>query len=147
MSLYDATQLQRRMERQIRRYKREYLGIKEVGQDTTEASVKLRTWREREKDFLRQTGLMQQRDREQVVGFGRSEAGKATLIARRHLWDQEFDAKYKVQDESELVKNRENAYGIDVKLNTYALNKNHETLPNLYLVSDFSSSLWYYMSV
>ena len=29
MSMYDATQLQRRMERQIRRYKREYLGMKE----------------------------------------------------------------------------------------------------------------------
>ena len=42
MSVYEASQQQRYIERQIRRWKREYMAMDAAGADTTEASVKLR---------------------------------------------------------------------------------------------------------
>ncbi len=47
MPLYEATQRQRAIERNIRRWKREYLAMEAAGQDTTEAAVKLKKWRTR----------------------------------------------------------------------------------------------------
>ena len=87
MSMYDATQVQRSMERNIRRWKREYNALSKNGQDATGAALKLKEWREREADFLRQTKLPYQGSREQVVGFGRSEAAKATWAAFREEID------------------------------------------------------------
>ena len=75
---YEASQVQRYYERGIRRWKREYVAMNAAGQDTTEASVKLRQWREKESDFLRQTGRRRDSSRSQIGTFGRSEAGKAT---------------------------------------------------------------------
>lgn len=74
---YEATQAQRNIERHIRRYKRELVGLEAAGQDSNAAAVKLRHWQERESDFLAQTGFKRQSAREQVTGFGRSEAAKA----------------------------------------------------------------------
>ena len=54
---YEATQQQRYFERQIRRWKREYVAMEAAGQDFTEAAVKLRSYREQLSDFLKQTGL------------------------------------------------------------------------------------------
>ena len=90
MSMYDATQEQRRIERNIRRWKREYKALSENGQDATEAAVKLRSWRERETDFLKQTELPRQGSREQVFGFGRSEASSASAAAREYysVWSK-----------------------------------------------------------
>jgi AraC-like DNA-binding protein len=87
MSMYDATQEQRRIERNIRRWKREYKALSENGQDATEAAVKLRSWRERETDFLKQTELPRQGSREQVFGFGRSESASATWAAKKAIAD------------------------------------------------------------
>lgn len=64
---YEASQMQRHNERQIRRWKREYAAMEAAGLDTTEAAVKLRSWQERQKDFLNQTGLKPQADREQIT--------------------------------------------------------------------------------
>lgn len=82
LSYYDATQKQRYLERQIRRWKREYLALRAGGLDTGEASARLAAWRQRQKDFLGQTGLHEDNFRSQVVGFGRSEAVKARAQAR-----------------------------------------------------------------
>ena len=79
---YEATQRQRYIERQIRRWKRENAALKAAGLDTTESAAKLKKWHDVQRDFLRQTGLKQQYDREQVNGFGRGEASKATHDAR-----------------------------------------------------------------
>ena len=79
---YEATQRQRYIERQIRRWKRENAAMKAAGLDTTESAAKLKKWHDVQRDFLRQTGLKQQYDREQVNGFGRGEASKATHDAR-----------------------------------------------------------------
>lgn len=77
LSYYDATQKQRYLERQVRRWKREYLMLDAAGQDTTQAAVKLNDWRRSLDDFLGQTGLDRQSSREMVNGFGRSQASKA----------------------------------------------------------------------
>lgn len=83
LSYYDATQQQRYIERQIRRWKREYQMMDAAGQDTTQASMKLAQWRATEKDFCKQTGLDRDGFRSQVEGFGRSEASRATAQAKK----------------------------------------------------------------
>ena len=79
---YEASQQQRGIERQIRRWKREYAAMEAAGQDTTEAAAKIRQWQDRQKNFLKQTGLKRQTDREQVPGFGKQESGKAVHDAK-----------------------------------------------------------------
>ncbi|MCD8357460.1 MAG: phage minor capsid protein [Clostridia bacterium] len=90
MSLYEAQQLQRYHERQIRRWKRENVAMQAAGQGTTESAVKLRSWQERQKDFLKQTGFKPQSAREQITSFGRSQATKATKEAETYyqLWSK-----------------------------------------------------------
>lgn len=83
MTAYQAEQKQRYFERQIRRWKREYLAARELGEDTAEAAVKLRTWRKALSGFLKETGLKRRSERERVEGFGRSEAVKATAQAKK----------------------------------------------------------------
>lgn len=92
---YDATQQQRYLERQIRRWKREYLAMDAAGLDTSEASAKLAAWRAKQKDFLTQTGLGEDKFRSQVYGFGRSQAAKARNSAERkyQTWIQQISAK------------------------------------------------------
>ncbi len=79
---YEASQQQRYFERGIRRWKREYVAMDAAGLDTTQAAVKLRQWREKEADFLRQTGRRRDSSRSQIGTFGRSEAGKASWQAK-----------------------------------------------------------------
>ena len=79
---YEASQMQRALERKIRKAKREYLSLDAAGQDTAESAVKLRRARAQLNDFLKETGLRQDNFREQVAGFGRSAAGKASWAAR-----------------------------------------------------------------
>ncbi len=85
LSYYDATQQQRYIERQIRRWKREYQMMDAAGQDTTQASMKLAQWRAAEKDFCKQTGIDRDGFRSQVDGFGRSEASRATWEVKKKL--------------------------------------------------------------
>lgn len=72
MSLYEAEQLQRKMERNIRRWKRENSAMNAAGLDTTESAVKLRAWNARYKDYCGQTGLKQQRARLSIESFKHS---------------------------------------------------------------------------
>lgn len=83
MTAYQAEQKQRYFERQIRKWKREYLAARELGEDTAEAAAKLRTWRRALSGFLKETGLKRRSERERVEGFGRSEAAKATAQAKK----------------------------------------------------------------
>lgn len=78
MTEYDASQKQRYIERQIRAAKREYAGMEAAGLDTVEAASQISKWQDIQKDFLQQTGLKRQGDREQIPGFGKREAGKVT---------------------------------------------------------------------
>lgn len=63
---YEAAQRQRYLERQIRRWKREKAAMGAAGLDTGEASAKLRQWQATQRDFLEQTGLKRQYDRERI---------------------------------------------------------------------------------
>lgn len=93
---YQATQLQRGMERGIRATKRELAGYGEgiksddekirnaMRGDYDKASVKLKRQEAKLKDFTQKTGLDRQREREQTLGFGRSQAQTARQAAEKH---------------------------------------------------------------
>ena len=74
---YEASQIQRELERRIRKSKREYLALNAAGQDTAQTTATLAKRRQALKDFLKETGLRQDNFREQVAGFGKSAAAKA----------------------------------------------------------------------
>ena len=78
MSLYDATQLQRHQEREIRRWKREELMLDEVGQDSSFAAAKVKQWQARQRDLIRQTGLRRESARERIIS-GAAKAGQGTV--------------------------------------------------------------------
>lgn len=80
---YEASQKQRAIERNIRRWKREYKAMEAAGLDTSEAAAKLKRWQDKQKDFIAQTGLKRQMEREQVEGFGRREAARANAAVKR----------------------------------------------------------------
>jgi hypothetical protein len=95
MSYYDATQVQRGMERKVRATKRELAGygagIKDADEPLRNAlkekfnrsSVTLKRQEANLKAFTEKTGLDRQREREQVLGFGRSAAQKAVWSNKR----------------------------------------------------------------
>lgn len=85
---YEASQKQRAIERNIRRWKREYKAMEAAGLDTSEAASKLTKWQDAQKDFLSQTGLKRQAERERVEGFGRSEAAKAVAARRNSTYNK-----------------------------------------------------------
>lgn len=61
--------------------------------------MKLKQWQETEKDFLRQTGFKRQRTREQVAGFGKSQAAKAGADARKYYegWSKSVGANISIK--------------------------------------------------
>lgn len=84
MTEYEALQTQRGIERKLRRWKRENIAMKAAGQDTTESAVKIAQWQTVQKDFLSQTGLKRQRDREQIAGWSRKAAAQASGDVRKN---------------------------------------------------------------
>lgn len=66
---YEASQIQRRNERQIRRWKREYTTMEAAGQDTTKAATKIKKWQAEQENFLKETGRKRQYSRENVVAI------------------------------------------------------------------------------
>ena len=55
-----------------------------AGLDTTESSVKMRSYMEKLKNLEEQTGMPSQHDRMIVAGFGKGEAGKSQWEARKY---------------------------------------------------------------
>lgn len=66
MSLYDATQQQRYIERQIRRWKREAGAMDAAGLDSGYARMKVEKWQARQRVFIKQTGLRRDYFRERA---------------------------------------------------------------------------------
>lgn len=64
MTEYEASQKQRYIERQIRRWKREDQAMQAAKLPTEEAKAKIAHWNAVQKDFLEKTGLKRQYDRE-----------------------------------------------------------------------------------
>ena len=69
MTEYEASQKQREIERNIRRWKRENKAMVAAGLDTTESAAKVKEWQARQRDFVRQTGLKRQYSREWIKTF------------------------------------------------------------------------------
>ena len=84
---YEATQRQRAMERAIRKTKREILAADSSGDSDmfTAKSVLLRRQREEYNRFSKAAGLLTQNERNQVIGFGRSEASRSTAAYKKIL--------------------------------------------------------------
>lgn len=95
--LYEAAQAQRKMERDIRASKRELAALDSVigfsdkataaalRDEFAQVSIKLKAQEAKLKAYLNKTGLNRQREREQVVGFGRSAAQKAVQASKQML--------------------------------------------------------------
>jgi len=66
MSLYDASQRQREIERHIRRWKREADAMDAAGLDPSYARGKVREWQATQRDFIKQTGLSRDYFRERA---------------------------------------------------------------------------------
>lgn len=81
---YEASQMQRKLERAIRKTKREIIGFDEAGlkDDFTAASIKLRRLRTYYSDFSDKAGLMTQNERAQVSGYTRSMSGKVLFAEK-----------------------------------------------------------------
>lgn len=86
-TLYEADQMQRRIERSIRKCKRELIGADEGGlkDDFTAGSIKLRRLREYYVDFSDKAGLVTRNELLQVGGYGRSMSGKVLYAERKEI--------------------------------------------------------------
>lgn len=80
---YEISQMQRALERRVRRFKRQYLAEDAAGVDATAAAAKLRAARKDLNDFVQATGRRNDSARTSVSGFGRSQASKATAVAKK----------------------------------------------------------------
>lgn len=83
MTEYEATQQQRYIERQIRRWKRENAAMQAAGLDTAESAAKISQWQGTMRDFLGQTGLKRQSDRENPAGWGHEQANSVLSSVRK----------------------------------------------------------------
>ncbi len=136
MTEYEATQKQRAIERKIRRWKREYKGMEAAGLHTDEAAAKISQWQNIQKDFLQQTGLKRQTDREQIPGFGKSEAKKVEAVAKLPGEVIRFNKSHVALTEEQKLPDYINAIIPEAKISGYALNKEHPTGKNKAIVFD-----------
>ena len=82
---YEKSQVQRKLERDIRASKRECMMLDAAGdkEGYTKAAQRLKVRRERYKDYCKANGLGTQNERTQVYGFDRSQSSKATWAAKK----------------------------------------------------------------
>ena len=78
---YEITQMQRALERRVRKYKRRYLAETAAGVDASQSAAKLKAARQQLSAFLAETGERLDGARAGVPGFGRREARQADAAA------------------------------------------------------------------
>ena len=78
---YEITQMQRALERRVRKYKRRYLAETAAGVDASQSAAKLKAARQQLSAFLAETGEQMDGARTGVPGFGRREAKQADAAA------------------------------------------------------------------
>jgi len=85
--VYEQSQIQRKMEREIREQKRRAVAFEAAGdkEGLLAAQLKLKSKEAELRGFLGRTGRARLRDREQVLGFGRSQASKAVWAQRKEV--------------------------------------------------------------
>lgn len=91
---YDATQQQRYIERQTRRWGREVEAMRAAGLDPSRANAKVREWKARNADFCSQTGLKRQYGREKfaplITGRNPIHGIRTPTIATRENREQKY---------------------------------------------------------
>lgn len=110
---YEISQMQRAGERKVRAWKRRCItaqeGVNSAKDDVTKAAaqaeysksaVHLKANEEKLKDFCKQTGQDRDRFREQVYGFGRSEAQRAVQAAKKAIHSLKGDYSIKFEKAS-----------------------------------------------
>lgn len=85
-SMYEATQMQRKIERGIRKHKRRILIAETQGDKKTllQSQIRLARLNGEYARFSKAAGLRTQRERVGVVNFGRAQAARARAAARKH---------------------------------------------------------------
>lgn len=81
---YEITQMQRALERKVRRYKRRYLAETAAGVDASQSAAKLKIARQQLSAFLTETGERLDGARAEVPGFGQREAKQADADQKRY---------------------------------------------------------------
>ena len=81
---YEITQMQRALERRVRKYKRRYLAETAAGVDVSQSAAKLKAARQQLSAFLAQTGERLYGARAEVPGFGQREAKQADADQERY---------------------------------------------------------------
>lgn len=101
---YESTQKQRQMETAMRKTKREMLGYEAAGleEDFTSAAIKLKRQQEAYAEFSKAAGIHKQTERAQVVGFGHSQASRASWAYRKVA--EKVNTMYNLGSESANVK-------------------------------------------
>ena len=100
MTEYEATQTQRYIERQIRKYKREIAGLDAAGLDSTQSKELLKKWQERQRDFIDQTGLKRDWQRERVQGYSRKKS--VANSKKSGIIDTEFEFSPRKSSQSDF---------------------------------------------
>lgn len=127
-SQYEISQMQRARERKIRELKRQTVKMQDAADfaddpelkrlakaDHQAMSVKLKTAERELKDFCKATGQDRDKFREQVLGFGRSEAQRAVWANKKSETNKQFEQKYGEytytvltdSEKSDILKNKE----------------------------------------
>ena len=78
---YEITQMQRALERRVRKYKRRYLAETAAGVDANQSAAKLKAARQQLSAFLAETGERLDGARTEMPGFGQREAKQADAAA------------------------------------------------------------------
>ncbi len=88
--LYEKTQVQRELERRVRRSKRECMVLDELGDEEglRKASVTLKQRQQTLQQYCADNGLSYKPDRTAVVGYNRTVAGKVNAANRRKTLDK-----------------------------------------------------------
>ena len=121
---YEATQMQRKLERAIRLQKNRILVDETAGDEDRlqQDQIKLVRIRQEYKHFSDAAGLRVQHERMNTAGFTWKHANVADRFARPIV---EFDMEHLAKDASELLPGYNSAAIPDEKLTAYALNKDH----------------------
>lgn len=127
-SQYEISQMQRAQERKIRELKRQTVKMQDAADFATDPklkelakadhqamSVKLKTAEKELKGFCKATGQDRDKFREQVLGFGRSEAQRAVWANKKSETNKQFEQKYGEytytvltdSEKSDILKNKE----------------------------------------
>lgn len=124
---YEISQIQRKMEREIRATKRELAGLNaaKFQAEFAQQSVKLKQQEAQLRAFTRQTGPRVDTLRTQVQGFGRSQTQKAVWANKKADAFTAFRATHIAKSNAEKLPNFDKASIPVSKLSGYALNKNH----------------------